>query len=54
MPLLTVDSSDLDAAFAEVEQQYGSMDGYLTQGLGLDRNTLNELRTRLLQPQARP
>ena len=54
VPLLTVDSSDLDTAFAEVEQEYGSMDSYLTQGLGLDRNTLNELRTRLLQPQARP
>ena len=53
VPLLTVDSSDLDTAFAAVKQQYGSMDGYLTQGLGLDRQTLDELRARLLQPQAR-
>jgi len=53
VPLLTVDSSDLDTAFAEVKQQYGSMDGYLTRGLGLDRGTLAELRARLLQPQAR-
>jgi len=48
-PLLTVQSSDLDTAFATVAQQYGSMDGYLTRGLGLDRHILGELRGRLLQ-----
>jgi protein-tyrosine phosphatase len=52
VPLLTVDSSDLDTAFAAVKQQYGSMDDYLTRGLGLDRSTIAELRARLLQPQA--
>lgn len=50
VPLLTVDSSYLDTAFAEVEQQYGSMDGYLVRGLGLDHRTLAELRARLLRP----
>ena len=49
-PLLTVQSSNLDTAFAEVKQQYGSMDGYLTRGLGLNRHTLDALRARLLQP----
>jgi protein-tyrosine phosphatase len=52
VPLLTVDRSDLDTAFAEVTQQYGSMDGYLTRGLGLSGSTIAELRARLLQPQA--
>ncbi|MHA6757636.1 tyrosine-protein phosphatase [Streptacidiphilus sp. PAMC 29251] len=50
IPLLTVQSSNLDTAFAEVKQQYGSMDGYLTRGLGLDRHTLDALRARLLRP----
>ena len=48
-PLLTVQGSDLDTAFATVAQHYGSMDGYLTRGLGLDRHTLDELRSRLLR-----
>jgi protein-tyrosine phosphatase len=52
VPLLTVDRSDLDTAFAEVTQQYGSMDGYLTRGLDLSGSTIAELRARLLQPQA--
>lgn len=50
LPLLTVQSSDLDTAFAAVRQNYGSMDDYLVKGLGLDQATLLRLRERLLVP----
>jgi len=47
-PLLEVDPGYLDAAFDEVQQRYGSFDGYLHEGLGLDDATLRALRSELL------
>ena len=46
-PLLGVQKSFLDAAFSAAERQYGSIDGYLTDGLGLSTATIAELRSRL-------
>lgn len=47
-PLITVDRSYLDAAFAEVDRNYGSLERYLTDGLGLSPNTVTKLRLKLL------
>ncbi|AIA05576.1 tyrosine-protein phosphatase [Streptomyces noursei] len=47
-PVLGVRESYLDAAFHEVEAKYGSFDGYLGKGLGLDRATERKLRQRLI------
>ncbi|MGG2458387.1 tyrosine-protein phosphatase [Streptomyces sp. RGM 3693] len=46
-PVLGVRESYLDAAFNEVTTAYGSFDGYLRKGLGLDRATELKLRQRL-------
>ncbi|MBQ9052624.1 tyrosine-protein phosphatase [Rhodococcus sp. (in: high G+C Gram-positive bacteria)] len=37
----------LQASFDEVDRLYGSLDGYLTNGLGLDSSTLSQLRSKL-------
>ncbi|KUL38616.1 hypothetical protein ADL22_17755 [Streptomyces sp. NRRL F-4489] len=47
-PVLGVRQSYLDAAFHEVAASYGSFDGYLTKGLGLDQATQRKLRQRLV------
>ncbi|WTW95955.1 tyrosine-protein phosphatase [Streptomycetaceae bacterium NBC_01309] len=47
-PLLGVQKQYLDAAFDEVQKQYGSFDRFLRVGLGLDGMTLAKLRLRLL------
>lgn len=44
-PLLGVQPAFLDAAFAEVEQRYGSFDAYRRKALGID----NALTLRLQQ-----
>ncbi|WP_405009062.1 tyrosine-protein phosphatase [Kitasatospora sp. NBC_01539] len=46
--LLDVRPSYLDAGFAEVTRVYGSFDGYLRTGLGLDARDLRDLRRQLL------
>ncbi|MFF2810602.1 tyrosine-protein phosphatase [Streptomyces sp. NPDC058000] len=46
-PVLGVRESYLNAAFNEVTTAYGSFDGYLRKGLGLDRATEQKLRQRL-------
>ncbi|MFF0623268.1 tyrosine-protein phosphatase [Streptomyces sp. NPDC004296] len=46
-PVLGVRQSYLDAAFDEVTAKYGSFDGYLGKGLGLDAATERKLRQRL-------
>jgi protein-tyrosine phosphatase len=47
-PMLEARPEYLDAAYAEVERRYGSFDGYLRTGLGLDDRVLAALRTHLL------
>lgn len=49
-PLLTVQSTFLATSFNLVKKDYGSMYGYLTQGLGLSPATIRELQVRLLAP----
>ena len=39
----------IDATRDEILKQYGSIEGYLTQGLGLSANEINKLKERLLQ-----
>ena len=46
--MLVVDEAYLATAYAAAEASYGSLDGYLTQGLGLDDEVLARLRVRLL------
>ncbi|WP_433593132.1 tyrosine-protein phosphatase [Nocardia sp. CA-145437] len=43
-----VELSWLEAAFAEVDRLYGSVDRYVREGLGLDQATIDALRARLL------
>lgn len=45
--LLTVDDSYLKAGLSELKKRYGDVDGYLTDGLGLSRSTIVELRAKL-------
>jgi protein-tyrosine phosphatase len=46
-PLLGVEQSFLDASYAEAKEKYGSVDGYLTRGLGLSSATIAKLKARL-------
>ncbi|WP_405783465.1 tyrosine-protein phosphatase [Streptomyces sp. NBC_00859] len=48
VPLQEVSGDYLGAALTEAAQRYGSFDGYLSKGLGLDAGTLHKLRARLL------
>ncbi|WP_329518886.1 tyrosine-protein phosphatase [Spirillospora sp. NBC_01491] len=48
-PLLTVRAAYLDAAFDQIEQDYGTFDAFLTKGLGIDAATKGALRSRLLR-----
>ncbi|MFF3113863.1 tyrosine-protein phosphatase [Kitasatospora sp. NPDC057904] len=47
-PLLDVRPEYLDAGFDEVRKRFGSFDGYLKDGLGLDQRDLRDLRSQLL------
>ncbi|MGW2542239.1 tyrosine-protein phosphatase [Kitasatospora sp. NPDC001574] len=47
-PLLDVRPEYLNAGFDEVRQRFGSFDGYLRSGLGLDQRDLRDLRSQLL------
>lgn len=47
-PMLTVRSAYLDAAFEEANSRYGSLNGYLAQGLGLSPADIARLRARFL------
>jgi protein-tyrosine phosphatase len=49
LPMLQARAGYLDAAFAEAERSYGSMDGYLRDGLGADDALLESLRANLLE-----
>ena len=48
--LMGVDPSYLAAAFAAIENRYGSFDNYVTQGLKLTPSDVQSLRDRLLEP----
>jgi protein-tyrosine phosphatase len=48
-PLLAAAPEYLDAGYAEVKREYGSFDGYLREGLGLDEGLLRDLRASLLE-----
>jgi len=43
-----VEKSWLDAAFAQVDRLYGGVDNYVRKGLGVDQQTIDTLRARLL------
>ncbi|GAB2664163.1 tyrosine-protein phosphatase [Prescottella soli] len=43
-----VERSWLDAAFAQVDRLYGGVDNYVRKGLGVDQQTIDTLRARLL------
>ncbi len=47
-PTMVVEPGYLQAAYDAVAADYGSIAGYLRDGLGLDRTVLAELRTRLV------
>ena len=47
-PVLDAAPEYLDAAFAQVEADFGALDGYLRDGLGLHDDELAALRARLL------
>jgi protein-tyrosine phosphatase len=51
-PVLAAAPEYLDEAFHQVTGDYGSMDGYLRVGLGLDERAIERLRTRLLEQAA--
>lgn len=44
--MLNVEASYLEAAFAAIEREYGSVAGYLESALGVDRAACDALRTR--------
>ncbi|GGV50802.1 hypothetical protein GCM10010277_45720 [Streptomyces longisporoflavus] len=48
IPLQEVRTGYLEAALAEVKAEYGSLDGYLRKGLGLDVRTILALRERMV------
>jgi len=47
-PVLDAAPEYLEASFAQMEAEYGTLDGYLRDGLGLDEPDLAALRDRLL------
>lgn len=49
-PTMVADASYLAAAYAQADASYGSLDGYLRDGLGLDDDVRGALRARLTEP----
>ena len=49
MPLLEVRREYIEAAFAEMEKEYGSVDAYMQKGLGVDTELKKQLKARFLQ-----
>jgi protein-tyrosine phosphatase len=47
--LMEVRPEYLEAAFAAIDEKYGSFEGYLREGLGIDDPTLERLRSTLLE-----
>ena len=48
-PLMSVQPSFLDAAIEVMHAEFGSVEGYFSEGLGLETATLDALRTRFLE-----
>jgi len=48
-PILGVEERFLQAGFAQAVDSYGSMNGYITHGLGLDAQVIEALRDKLLE-----
>lgn len=46
--LMLAQNEYIDAAIKEMKQSYGSIEGYLTEGIGLSKSDINELRSILL------
>jgi protein-tyrosine phosphatase len=46
-PTMVADTSYLAAAYARAEASFGSLDGYLREGLGLDDDAVAAVRARL-------
>jgi protein-tyrosine phosphatase len=46
--LLSADPAFLETSFREVDQRFGSFDGYLKHGLGIDRHTIAAIRANFL------
>lgn len=53
-PLLAVDASYLQAGLDQVTAQYGSMDNYLKEGLGLSQETIYVLRAKMVSYNSLP
>jgi protein-tyrosine phosphatase len=49
LPVLGVRAEYLEAAFDAMRQRFGSMEGYLADGLGIDKTTQDELREALTE-----
>lgn len=47
-PLLVVDASYIQAGLDQVKASYGTIDNYLTEGLGLSQGTITALKAKLL------
>ncbi len=47
-PALGVDASYLEAGLAQIASDYGTVDGYLTEGLGLTPDTIALLKAKLV------
>lgn len=47
-PMMGVERSYLEAGFAALDAEYGTLDGYLTDGLGLSVDTVAKLRGKLV------
>ncbi len=48
-PLLDVEPAYLDAAFDQIDKDYGSVEAYLKRELGVDRAAIQRLRQRMLR-----
>jgi protein-tyrosine phosphatase len=48
-PLLDVEPAYLDAAFEQIDKDYGSVENYLKRELGVDRAAIQRLRQRMLR-----
>jgi protein-tyrosine phosphatase len=52
LPLLGVEARYLDAAFAAMREDYGSVEGFLRDGLGVDEQMRERLREKFLEADA--
>ncbi len=53
LPLLGVQRTYLESAFDEALRRYGTIDEYFAAGLGLDDDSLQALRTRMIDTEDR-